>query len=71
MRSRPRYSGRRFLDLGDARQRGLPLVASMIRKCRVCGCTDNDCRQCIAKTGGPCIWVTPDLCSACEERDAA
>jgi ParB family transcriptional regulator, chromosome partitioning protein len=33
--------------------------------CRVCGCTDDDCRQCIEKTGVPCHWVEPDLCSAC------
>jgi hypothetical protein len=35
--------------------------------CRVCGCTDEDCRQCIRKTGEPCHWVEPDLCSACVE----
>jgi hypothetical protein len=35
------------------------------RKCRVCGCTDDDCRQCIEKTGEPCHWVEEDLCSAC------
>lgn len=35
------------------------------RTCRVCGCTDNDCRQCIKKTGVPCYWVEKDLCSAC------
>lgn len=35
------------------------------RACRVCGCTDDDCRQCITKTGMPCMWVEPDLCSAC------
>lgn len=35
------------------------------RRCRVCGCTDLDCRRCIAKTGEPCRWVEPDLCSAC------
>ena len=35
------------------------------RKCRVCGCTDLDCRQCILKTGEPCYWVQDDLCSAC------
>lgn len=35
------------------------------RTCRVCGCTDNDCRKCIAKTGSPCHWVGKDLCSAC------
>lgn len=38
-----------------------------IRTCRVCGCTDYDCRQCIEKTGSPCHWVEPDLCSACVE----
>jgi hypothetical protein len=40
-----------------------------VRRCRVCGCTDNDCRQCIAKTGKPCHWVEPDLCSACVEEE--
>ena len=37
-----------------------------VRTCRICGCTDNDCRQCIAKTGEPCSWIEKDLCSACE-----
>lgn len=36
------------------------------RTCRVCGCTDDDCSQCIARTGEPCSWVAADLCSACE-----
>lgn len=36
------------------------------RKCRICGCTDADCRQCIQKTGTPCHWVEEDLCSACQ-----
>jgi len=36
------------------------------RKCRVCGCTDGDCRQCVEKTGIPCHWVEEDLCSACK-----
>lgn len=36
------------------------------RTCRVCGCTDDNCIQCIEKTGGPCYWVETDLCSACE-----
>lgn len=35
------------------------------RQCRVCGCTENDCQQCIEKTGSPCHWVEDDLCSAC------
>ena len=33
--------------------------------CRICGCTEDDCRQCYEKTGGPCHWVEEDLCSAC------
>jgi hypothetical protein len=33
--------------------------------CRVCGCTDDDCSECIERTGEPCSWVEPDLCSAC------
>lgn len=33
--------------------------------CRVCGCTDENCEQCIAKTGAPCTWIEDDLCSAC------
>jgi hypothetical protein len=39
--------------------------------CRVCKCTDDDCSQCIAKTGEPCAWVEPDLCSACDTDAAA
>jgi len=37
-----------------------------VRKCRVCGCTDMNCSQCIEKTGSPCHWVADDLCSACQ-----
>lgn len=33
--------------------------------CRLCGCTDEDCRACIEITGEPCRWVKPDLCSRC------
>lgn len=44
------------------------------KKCRHCGCTDEDCSQCIEKTGEPCYWVDETeshdhdpgpLCSAC------
>jgi hypothetical protein len=35
------------------------------QKCRVCGCTDNDCHQCIEVQGHPCHWVEDDLCSRC------
>ena len=42
-------------------------------KCRVCGCTDDDCSQCIAKTGKPCTWIERNgensLCSACAGAD--
>lgn len=41
--------------------------ADGIRRCRQCGCTDLDCRQCIEKTGEACWWVEKDLCSACDE----
>jgi hypothetical protein len=41
-------------------------INELIRRCRVCGCTDHDCHQCIEKTGEPCHWVEEDLCSACK-----
>jgi activating signal cointegrator 1 len=33
--------------------------------CLKCGCTDEDCHRCIVKTGQPCSWVSPNICSAC------
>jgi len=38
-----------------------------VRRCRVCGCTDDNCAKCVAKIGMPCEWVNDeeDLCSAC------
>ncbi len=35
------------------------------QKCKICGCTDDNCLQCIEKTGGPCYWFAPNFCSAC------
>ena len=35
------------------------------RRCRSCGCTDEDCSKCIEKTGSPCSWSDMTLCSAC------
>ena len=35
------------------------------RRCHVCGCSDEDCMRCIIRTGVPCYWVGPNLCSAC------
>lgn len=36
-----------------------------VRRCRECGCTDENCAGCIERTGQPCAWVDDDLCSAC------
>lgn len=41
------------------------IIDMMWRRCRVCGCTDEDCSQCIEKTGSPCHWIGLELCSAC------
>ena len=38
------------------------------RKCRVCGCTDDNCLECIKAQGHPCWWVEDDLCSRCQEN---
>jgi len=40
---------------------------SEVRRCRVCGCTDDDCRQCLEAQGFPCHWVGEDLCSRCSD----
>lgn len=45
-----------------------PLEDGKPRMCRVCGCTDNNCAQCIEKTGEACHWVEADLCSACVDE---
>lgn len=43
-----------------------------IQCCKVCGCTDRDCSQCIEASGVPCHWVAPRLCSRCKaEQEAA
>lgn len=38
------------------------------RKCRVCGCTDSDCRQCTQAQGFPCHWARANLCSRCKNE---
>lgn len=35
------------------------------RQCRICGCTEHDCQDCIERTGDACSWAEEDLCSAC------
>jgi hypothetical protein len=56
-----------YTDLcpGCAAALGGGMVTVEFGPCRVCGCTTEDCRQCIAATGSPCHWVEHDLCSAC------
>ncbi len=47
------------------------IITIETQACRVCGCTDLDCRCCIERTGMPCSWVEDNLCSACVERELA
>lgn len=49
----------------------LRLDRLVIRSCRMCGCTDDDCSGCVERTGWPCSWVGEDLCSACADELAA
>lgn len=37
------------------------------QRCNKCGCTDEDFRGCVKRTGQPCRWVRRNLCSACVE----
>lgn len=53
---------------GGKPAKGKPAPASA---CRICGCTDADCSGCVERTGEPCSWVQPDLCSACAIVPAA
>lgn len=36
-----------------------------VERCRICGCTQYDCSGCIDRTGEPCGWAEPGLCTAC------
>lgn len=38
----------------------------VVRRCRVCGCTDDNCSQCVEAIGSFCHWVEVDLCSRCQ-----
>ncbi len=40
-----------------------------LRTCRECGCTEDNCSQCIEATGEPCHWVEVDLCSRCQVEE--
>jgi hypothetical protein len=61
-RQQPLIGARRLSTAPSAKEEKI-----IIGVCRVCGCTDNDCTQCVEKTGEACVWVEPDLCSACAE----
>ena len=56
---------------------GVPLPSARfggfahVQTCRRCGCDDFDCAVCIERTGEPCWWVEPDLCSACASEIGA
>ena len=51
----------------DARVGVAQTAEASVRSCRVCGRTEDDCSECVARTGEPCRWVGADLCSACAE----
>lgn len=36
-------------------------------RCRICGCTEDDCSDCVEATGEACSWVDDarTLCSRC------
>lgn len=36
------------------------------QQCKVCGCTEYNCNNCVKITGQPCYWIEIDLCSRCE-----
>lgn len=36
-------------------------------ECVHCGCTEDDCRGCVARQGAPCSWVAVGLCSCCAD----
>lgn len=49
-------------------------AAVIVPTCYICGCTDDDCTQCFARTGAPCSWVhkpgEQPLCSVCRDHGA-
>jgi hypothetical protein len=44
-----------------------------VRRCRSCGCTEDDCSSCVEATGYPCSWVAgeEDLCTRCANETHA
>ena len=55
-------------------RRGKPRLSSAQEgQCLVCGCSDDNCAQCIEAAGAPCSWVSPNkiLCSRCADEIVA
>ncbi len=52
-------------DVANMSMMLLDVCGGLVRQCRECGCTDDDCSSCIQRTGTPCHWLERDLCSAC------
>lgn len=46
----------------------LRMIDPVTDQCAVCDCTDNDCSQCVERTGEPCYWARAGVCSACADR---
>lgn len=46
----------------------LATIAPELGRCAVCDCTDDDCSGCVERTGEPCYWARPAVCSACADR---
>lgn len=44
------------------------LATPHLGKCGRCGCTDDNCSGCVERSGQPCHWVAPNLCSACAQE---
>lgn len=64
----PAEGGRNLTALRNTAAEILPFLDAIIdRRCRVCGCTQNDCEQGVEKLGDACVRVEADLCSACVE----
>lgn len=59
---------RALADAETTRRVVVAMAASGV--CRSCGCTDDDCRQCVEATGVPCYWAEVDLCSRCADVGA-
>ena len=67
----PGFMKSTFIKLGqiELEKRAIitpPLGITAPGICKVCGCTDGDCSQCINAQGFPCHWVEDDLCSRCD-----